>query len=32
MTAVMASADGAEARTGEPARRARLLDRLTGPH
>jgi glycine/D-amino acid oxidase-like deaminating enzyme len=30
MTALMASADRAEARTGKPARRAALLDRLTG--
>jgi glycine/D-amino acid oxidase-like deaminating enzyme len=30
MTALMASADRAEARTGRPARRAALLDRLTG--
>jgi hypothetical protein len=30
MTALMASADTAEARTGRPARRAALLDRLTG--
>lgn len=30
MTAVMASADRAEARTGKPARRAALLERLTG--
>jgi glycine/D-amino acid oxidase-like deaminating enzyme len=30
MTALMASADRVEARTGKPARRAALLDRLTG--
>jgi hypothetical protein len=30
MTAIMASADRAEARTGRPARRAALLDKLTG--
>jgi glycine/D-amino acid oxidase-like deaminating enzyme len=30
MTALMASADRAEARTGKPARRAALLERLTG--
>jgi glycine/D-amino acid oxidase-like deaminating enzyme len=30
MTALMASADRAEARTGRPARRAGLLDKLTG--
>jgi glycine/D-amino acid oxidase-like deaminating enzyme len=30
MTAVMASADRVEARTGRPARRAKLLDRLVG--
>jgi glycine/D-amino acid oxidase-like deaminating enzyme len=30
MTALMASADRAEARTGRPARRAALLERLTG--
>jgi glycine/D-amino acid oxidase-like deaminating enzyme len=30
MTALMASADRAEARTGRPARRAALLDKLTG--
>lgn len=30
MTALMASADRAEARTGRPSRRAALLDRLTG--
>jgi glycine/D-amino acid oxidase-like deaminating enzyme len=30
MTALMASADRAEARTGKPARRAVLLDKLTG--
>jgi glycine/D-amino acid oxidase-like deaminating enzyme len=30
MTALMASADRAEARTGRPSRRAAILDRLTG--
>lgn len=30
MTALMASADRAEARTGKPSRRAALLDKLTG--
>jgi glycine/D-amino acid oxidase-like deaminating enzyme len=30
MTALMASADRAEARTGKPARRAAILERLTG--
>jgi glycine/D-amino acid oxidase-like deaminating enzyme len=30
MTALMASADRAEAKTGKPARRAALLDKLTG--
>jgi glycine/D-amino acid oxidase-like deaminating enzyme len=32
MNALMASADAQEAKTGRPARRAHLLDRLTGAH
>lgn len=32
MSALMASADAQEAKTGRPARRAQLLDRLTGSH
>lgn len=32
MTALMSSADAHEGKTGRPARRAQLLDRLTGAH
>jgi glycine/D-amino acid oxidase-like deaminating enzyme len=32
MNALMASADVQESKTGRPARRAQLLDRLTGSH